>query len=69
MVFLPKLNDSLELWPDGTRQLTPRGIEGWVSGFDDSSAIKSSDQKRLGEFIRKNYNDMISSDFSREDFD
>ena len=28
MVFLPKLNDSLDMWPDGTRQLTARGIQG-----------------------------------------
>ena len=31
MVFLPKLNDSLDMWPDGTRQLTARGIEGLFS--------------------------------------
>lgn len=52
MVFLPKLNDSLDMWPDGTRQLTARGIE---------------DHKRLGKFIRNNYNDLISNEFSRDE--
>ena len=33
MVFLPKLNDSLDMWPDGTRQLTARGIEGLFSSL------------------------------------
>ena len=40
MIFLPKLNDSVDMWPDGTRQLTARGIEGFISSF--SHQIKSS---------------------------
>ena len=36
MVFQPKLNDTLDMWPDGTRQLTLRGIEGEFSSFGHS---------------------------------